>query len=149
MSVLFATHVYAVNLSGSWIGNGVYSEFGSAEYVARAQVKIVVTQTKNELETCDCWSFEKDGQPMQLCSYHKFDLQGDKVLVKGAQVGTQSANALNLSFKKQTEEVAATALIRPDQKLDFLYSLSGPDRATQASAHGLIRASQNLACPRP
>jgi hypothetical protein len=128
---------HSVDFSGKWTGTGTYEESGWGTF--SAHVEITIERSIGRLSTQDCWHIDANEMDQPLCSTYRFDVVGEELQLNGTKAGEIHNGTIEIAFNKGQKALKAQFSILPEDKANFSYSLTTPERKTRAVASDLTR----------
>ncbi len=137
-TLLFSIFAFANIPTGHWSGEGTYEAWGVGRFSALASVEI--RQDNSQLQIHDCWKFERQGSPWNLCYDYQFEIRDQELYVENTKVGTIRGAEIEIIYKREEGQIHAVLRWNDQNELSgFHNSVSKSGRYTKKSAENLRR----------
>lgn len=141
ISLLFAVLALAEIPTGKWQGNGIYDAWGVGRF--SSEVHLEIQSSENQLWVKDCWKFERQGKPWNLCYEHRFDRLGNELYVEDTKVGNVRSDEFEIIYKREEGQIHAILKWDADNRLSgFHNAVSRTGRYTNKSSDQLLPISK-------
>jgi len=112
ITLLLAVFAFAEIPSGQWQGKGIYEAWGVGRFESDARIEI--ESNPSVLKIKDCWKFERQGKPWNLCYEHTFDRKGEELYVEETKVGNVRESEMEIIYKRDEGQIHA--ILRWDEQ---------------------------------
>lgn len=132
-TLLLSVLTFAAIPTGQWKGEGIFDAWGVGRFPALATVEI--RQENSHLQIHDCWKFERQGSPWNLCYDHEFEIRDQELYVDNTKVGSIRETEFEIIYKREEGQIHAVLRWNADGQLSgFHNAVNKAGRFTNKSA---------------